>query len=65
MPVCCGNSFITGFECIVKWRRDDNLKGEQQIKNQPHYTRLITPKRDSGGAYLRGLAPGQHSYEET
>ena len=31
-----------------------------------HYTRHVTPKRAmSGGAYLRGLAPGQHSSEET
>ena len=30
------------------------------------YTRRITPKRvTSGGAHLRGLAPGQHSSEET
>ena len=29
-------------------------------------TRGSTPKRvTSGGAHLRGLAPGQHSYEET
>ena len=31
-----------------------------------HYTRDITPKRvTSGGIHLRGLAPGQHSSEET
>ena len=31
-----------------------------------HYTRGIMPKRvTSGGAQLRGLAPGQHSSEET
>ena len=31
-----------------------------------HYTRGITPKRvTSGGAHLRGLAPGLHSSEET
>ena len=29
-----------------------------------HYTRAITPKRvTSGGAHLRGLAPGLHSFE--
>ena len=31
-----------------------------------HYTSGITPKRvTSGGAHLRGLAPGLHSSEET
>ena len=31
-----------------------------------NYTRGITPKRvTSCGAHLRGLAPGQHSSEET
>ena len=31
-----------------------------------HYTRGIMPKRvTSGGAHLRGLAPGLHSSEET
>ena len=31
-----------------------------------HYTRGSTPKRvTSGGAHLRGLAPAQHSSEET
>ena len=35
-------------------------------KSNLHYTRRITPKRvTSGGAHLRGLAPGQHSSEET
>ena len=34
-------------------------------KSNLHYTRRITPKRaTSGGAHLRGLAPGQHSSEE-
>ena len=37
-----------------------------QIKSNLHYTRGITPKRvTSGGAHLRGLAPGLHSSEET
>ena len=36
------------------------------FKSNLHYTRGITPKRKtSGGAHLRGLAPGQHSSEET
>ena len=31
-----------------------------------YYTYGITPKRvTSGGAHLRGLAPGQYSFEET
>ena len=31
-----------------------------------YYTRGITPKRETScGANLRGLAPGQHSFEET
>ena len=31
-----------------------------------HYARGITPKRvTSGGAHLRGLAPGLHSSEKT
>ena len=35
-------------------------------KSNLHYTRRITPKRvTSCGAHLRGLAPGQHSSEET
>ena len=37
-----------------------------KIKSNLHYTRRITPKRvTSCGAHLRGLAPGQHSSEET
>ena len=35
-------------------------------KSNPYYTRGITSKRvTSGGVHLRGLAPGQHSSEET
>ena len=35
-------------------------------KSNLHYTRGITPKRvTSGGAHLRGLAPGLHSSEGT
>ena len=31
-----------------------------------HYTRSITPKHVTrGGVHLRGLTPGQHSFEET
>ena len=37
-----------------------------KFKLNLHYTRCITPKRvTSGGIHLRGLAPGQHSSEET
>ena len=36
------------------------------VKSNLHYTRRITPKRvTSCGSHLRGLAPGQHSSEET
>ena len=36
------------------------------IKSNLHYTRRITPKRvTSCGAHLHGLAPGQHSSEES
>ena len=40
---------------------------EQKIKKSNlHHTRGITSKRvTSGGAYLRGLAPEQHSSEKT
>ena len=35
-------------------------------KKNLYYTRDITPKRvTSGGAHLRGIAPGQHSSEKT
>ena len=35
-------------------------------KSNLHYTPGITPTRvPSGGAHLRGLAPGQHCFEET
>ena len=53
-------SLITGLEkyCIVHQC--------SKIKSNLHYTRRITPKRvTSCGAHLRGLAPGQHSSEET
>ena len=36
------------------------------VKSNLHYTCRIPPKRvTSGGAHLCGLAPGQHSSEET
>ena len=39
---------------------------QSMSKPNLHYTRGITPKRvTSGGVRLRGLAPGQHSSEET
>ena len=38
----------------------------KKIKSNLHYTRRNTPKRvTSCGAHLRGLAPGQHSSEES
>ena len=40
--------------------------GSLRIKSNLHYTRCITSKYvTSGGIHLRGLAPGQHSSEET
>ena len=37
-----------------------------EIKSNLHYARGVTPKRvASGGAHLRGLAPGLHSSEKT
>ena len=42
------------------------IANESNQKSNLHYTRGITPKRvTSGGAHLRGLAPGLHSSEET
>ena len=39
---------------------------KKKKKSNLHYTHGISPKRvTSGGAHLRGLAPGQRSYEET
>ena len=38
----------------------------KKSKSNLYYTRRITPKRvTSGGAHLRGLAPGFRSSEET
>ena len=42
------------------------IANESNQKSNLYYTRGITPKRvTSGGAHLRGLAPGVHSSEET
>ena len=44
----------------------DAVDGKSKSKSNLHYTRRITPKRvTSCGAHFRGLAPGQHSSEET
>ena len=44
------------------WIKVFGLKSKSNL----HYTRRFTPKRvTSGGAHPRGLAPGQHSSEET
>ena len=41
-------------------------KGTLKIKSKLHYTPGISQMRvASGGAYLRGLAPGQHNSTET
>ena len=40
--------------------------GKHRYKSNLHYSRDITPKRvTSGGIHLSGLAPGQHSSDET
>ena len=42
------------------------IANESNQKSNLNYIRGITPKRvTSGGAHLRGLAPGLHSSEET
>ena len=42
------------------------LKSKSNQKSNLHYTRRFTPKRvTSCGAHLRGLAPGQHTSEES
>ena len=52
-------------------RSDNTANADKNIviiskKSNLHYTRGITPKRvTSGGAHLRGLAPGLHNSEET
>ena len=49
-----------------KKRNTTSIKRPKKIKSYFHYTRGITPKRvTSGGAHLRGLAPGLHSSEGT
>ena len=57
------------FAKLVSGVEDRVKKFTMKVKNQKsnlHYTRRITPKRvTSCGAHLRGLAPGQHSSEET
>ena len=53
---------------LVQYNLKITFVSEYQIKSKSnlHYTRRITPKRvTSCGAHLRGLAPGQHSSEET
>ena len=43
-----------------------NMKENEKKKSNLYYTRDIPPKRvTNGGNHLRGLAPGQHSSEET
>ena len=55
------NSMVFGKLQLKLWPRPVKIK-----KSNPHYTRRITPKRVTDcGAHLRGLAPGQHSSEET
>ena len=53
------------YELIPPLNSNNTLKVVIQ-KSNFHYTRGNTPKRiTSGGIHLRGLAPGQHSSEDT
>ena len=59
-------SFSMLNKLLRKHRNFLKIKHVQKSKSNLHYTRRSTPKRvTSSGAHLRGLAPGQHSSEET
>ena len=50
---------------FIDLNRSAESNEENEVTNL-HYARAITPKGvTSGGAYLRSLAPGLHSSEET
>ena len=52
--------------CVSKTRLNSCIKKKNQIFISIYSTRGITPKRvTSDEAHFRGLAPGQHSSEET
>ena len=52
--------------CVHIRASSDSIVVSLNQKSNLHYTRGITPKRvTSGGAHVPGLAPGQHSSEET
>ena len=60
------SSFVKGSyssKFLVRFMRKTKFKSK---KSSLHYTRGITTKpATNGGAHLRGLALGQHSFEET
>ena len=57
--------FLRNTECLFGISGHFYILSSHQ-KPDLHHTRGITPKRvTSGGAHLRGLAPGQHSCAET
>ena len=61
--ICNIFNLVSRVELSVRVLRIDH---EVLKKNNLYCIRGITPKRvTSGGAHLRGLAPGQHSSEET
>ena len=60
----CNFSGFVYFSCF-RQQGEIEISLHQIKKSSLHYTRDITPKRSSsGGAHLRGLAPGQHSSEK-
>ena len=62
-------SMVLLVDCITLDARCTPKDGDVRgciLKKNLHYTRGNMPKRvTSGGVHLRGLAPGQHSFEET
>ena len=51
---------------LVQHKETQGFTGSARSKSNFYYTRDITPKLvTSGGIHLRGLAPEQHSSEET
>ena len=52
--------------CLRGFKQTQAKTRYPRIKSNLHYSRGVTSKRVTrGGIHLRGLAPGQHSSEET